>query len=116
MADKPRLRPMGDFKRIGDELLAAGLRIIAFETPGLATLHLQVKCAVAIREDGRFAFGEEQEWINSYLLFTSDGTFVPDILLLNDVDQRRPEADRETGEAVDRALAEPVAVISVRGE
>ena len=116
MADRPRLRPVGDFKRIGDELLAAGLKIIAFETPALGTLHLQVKCAVVVCEDGRFTFGQEHDWIDSYLLFASDGTFVPDILLLNSVSQTRPEADRETAAAVDRALTEPVAVVSVRGE
>jgi hypothetical protein len=106
----------GEFKKIWDQLSDAGLKVIAFETPALGTLHLQMKCAVAIREDGAFAFGSELPWIDSYLLFTSDGTFVPDILLLNDVDQRRPDADREGAEAVDRALADPVAVVSVRGE
>jgi hypothetical protein len=104
---------VSEFKSVWDQLREAGLQVIAFKTPALDTLHLQVKCSVGIRDDGAFAFGPEEPGIDSYFLFTSDGTMVRDLVLLNLVSQIRPEADQRTADAVDSALRNPVAVVSV---
>jgi hypothetical protein len=104
---------VSEFKSVWDQLRAAGLRVIAFETLGLETLHLQIKCPVAVRGDGAFAVGSEEADIDSYFLFTADGTMVRELVLLNLVNQAQPEADRRTADAVDSALRNPVIVVSL---